>query len=307
MSTQHHNSLRRAMVAPITIDLSPLSFYLYRHGIPHKITEESGSQVIWTTDDALIPLIISYYEDWQKELLILDTPPKRQKTKISTAITKIPWRQYRVTFLFLIISVTVTLVSGFGEAWRIVSDLTFVPIHRAIDASGGATLYFGTLSMVNEYGQYWRLITPIFLHFNILHLAFNMLWLFDFGKRIEVRKGGLHLCLIILSTGVGSNLVQFFWGDIGIFGGFSGVIFGLLGYCMVCEKVDKSCQFGILPALYYSMLIYLVIGYTGIMDELIGGSLANAAHTGGLLSGAVVGLLDGLLLRKKSVSLVEKE
>ncbi|MDP0588983.1 MAG: rhomboid family intramembrane serine protease [Candidatus Endonucleobacter bathymodioli] len=295
------------MATPMTMDLSPLSFFLYRQGVPHKITEEAGAQVVWTTDDALIPVIMRHYQDWQEERLILEAPPKRQQHKISTIIANISWRKYFVTFLFLIICVAVTLASWFGEAWWLVSKLTFVPVHRVSDGSGGALLYFGTLSMVSDHSQYWRFITPIFLHFNVLHLAFNMLWLFDLGKRIETRKGGLHLFLIILSTGVGSNLVQFFWGGTGLFGGFSGVVFGLLGYCMVCEKVDKSCQFGILPALYYFMLIYLVIGYTGIMDGLAGGSIANAAHTGGLLSGAVVGLLAGVLLRKKSAPLVEDE
>ena len=57
-----------------------------------------------------------------------------------------------------------------------------------------------------QHGHYWRLVTPIFLHFGWVHLIFNMLWLWELGRRIEYAVGSLHLLTVILFIGIASNL-----------------------------------------------------------------------------------------------------
>ncbi|PJE78369.1 Rhomboid protease GlpG [invertebrate metagenome] len=290
-------SVIKAMSVPVGMDLRPLLRYLGNRGIPLRVTEESGQQVIWTVshDDAAI--IIHYYDQWQNGVLIFDEDtPNHPKWSPGQLISGFSFFTCPVTLFFIVASIVVTLVTGLGQSLSMVSYLTFVPF----DIVNDQYLRFWSLVSVWAEGEYWRLITPVFLHFSWLHLVFNMLWLFDIGQRIETRFKGWHLFLLILVTGVVSNFSQYYWGDAAsIFGGFSGVVYGLLGYCMVRERMDKLIDFGILPAIYGFMLIFLVLGYTGIFTAVFG-SLANSAHTGGLLSGMVIGGLAGVFCRKNS-------
>ncbi|WP_263080016.1 rhomboid family intramembrane serine protease [Endozoicomonas sp. Mp262] len=287
----------RALEVPPGVDLSPLSFFLYRQGIPHKITEEVGVQVIWVLSATLVDPVRQVYQDWQSGLLKLTPAPERKGVGIKAMTKNIPWSRYPLTLLLLVISVLVAVISDFGQNGAVVAALNFVPL-QFLPTDQGTTVYLSSLAFTLKQGEYWRLITPVLLHFSVLHLVFNMMWLFDLGRRIEARFGGLHLLLLVITSGLVSNFAQYiFGGDIVIFGGFSGVIYGLLGYCMIREKVDKSCHFDILPAIYGFMLIFLVVGYTGALDFMLGSSIANAAHTGGLLSGAFIGGLAGILVK----------
>src|SRR5215472_9315725 len=82
-------------------------------------------------------------------------------------------------------------------------------------------------------GQYWRFITPIFLHANILHLSLNLLNLIILGIFVERIFGHLRFLLIYLVTGVISVIASFYFSPQEISVGASGAIFGLVGaYCL---------------------------------------------------------------------------
>ena len=77
-----------------------------------------------------------------------------------------------------------------------------------LSAVGGMLVSFSSHAAIGYFSfggmndsQYWRLITPIFLHFGILHFIFNSLWLSMLGSRIEEVMGTLHLMLIVVTTG----------------------------------------------------------------------------------------------------------
>ena len=74
--------------------------------------------------------------------------------------------------------------------------------------------------------EYLRIISPIFLHFGLLHLVFNCLWLGLLGSKIEIQEGSIHLLLIVLISAA-SNLSQYYWSGTVYFGGMSGVIYAL--------------------------------------------------------------------------------
>lgn len=284
----------RALVIPGHKDLSPLSYFLYQQGLPHKITEEAGQQVVWTANEEHGSVVNQVFSDWESGVLELGKAPARKGIELGGMFKSIPWKSFPVTMLLLVVCLIFAALTQLGENIGMVSHFTFVKVKVM-----GKYAYFSSLAQTLESNEYWRILTPIFLHFGILHLSFNLLWLFDLGRRIEFRQGGLHLMGIVLVTGSLSNFAQYwFGGDSSLFGGFSGVIYGFLGYCLVREKIDPQCQFGIPTAIYGFMLVWLVIGYTGVLGVVGFGNMANAAHSGGLVSGLLIGLLAGLLLKK---------
>ena len=154
-------------------------------------------------------------------------------------------------------------------------------------------LFFGGLAS----SDYWRFVTPIFFHFGLVHLIFNCLWLSMLGSRIEQMSSSLHLLLLVLVTGVVSNVVQFVWSGSPYFGGMSGVVYALLGYIWIKDKVVPDPQLQLPPGIIGFMLGWLVVCMTGILDLLLGVGVANGAHLGGLIIGMLLGLLFGFTSR----------
>ena len=145
-----------------------------------------------------------------------------------------------------------------------------------------------------DQGQYYRIISPIFLHFGLLHLVFNCLWLGLLGSKIEISEGSIHLLLIVLTSGIVSNISQFYWSNSIYFGGMSGVIYALLGYLWIKHKIAPD-NFHPLPSgLMGFMVGWLVLCMTGVLEVALGIGVANAAHLSGLAAGLLIGLVFAL-------------
>ena len=150
-----------------------------------------------------------------------------------------------------------------------------------------------------QKGEYWRLLTPAFLHFGLFHIAFNGLWVWEFGRRIEWLGGSRHMLMVLLVTAVISNIAQYWWGGPSLFGGLSGVVYGLLGYLWIRNRAYPHPATALPPGILGFLLFWLVICMTGIVGALMGSAVANAAHTGGLLTGMFLGGGYGLIARAK--------
>ena len=136
-----------------------------------------------------------------------------------------------------------------------------------------------------EQGQIWRLFTPIFLHFSIWHLLFNLLWLQDLGTALEIRLGTWRFAAIVAAVALASNLAQ--WAAGGAeFGGMSGVVYGLFGYLWVRGRKDFRFGAFVSPLTSGLLLVYLALGVFGLL-----GPTANAAHFSGMLVGGALGWL----------------
>jgi GlpG protein len=141
------------------------------------------------------------------------------------------------------------------------------------------------------HGEVWRLITPIFLHFHILHIFFNMMALSALGTMIEMRRGTLRLAGLVLLSAVASNVGQYLYmekadpGTPDLFGGMSGVVFALFGYVWM-KGLHEPAQGMILhPNSVAFMLFWLALCMTGAL-----GPIANAAHVVGLVVGVAFGV-----------------
>ena len=157
-------------------------------------------------------------------------------------------------------------------------------------------------SFENTYlinNEWWRLITPIFLHFSMTHLVFNCLWIYILGSRIEKLDGLSVFLFIFILTGILSNAGQFFWTQQYLFGGLSGAVYGLLGYCFIIELDGRHGRYGLPEALYLFMFIWLLVGFTGVLSFFGFGNVANTAHLVGMIAGFIIGLITKYRLKLK--------
>ena len=134
-----------------------------------------------------------------------------------------------------------------------------------------------------KHGQVWRLVTPIFLHFGVLHLVFNLMWLWQLGRVLESLYRTLRFGLLVAAIAIGSNVAQGLVAGPN-FGGMSGVIYGLFGFVLVHSKLHPAATFQLNPQVVRWMLIWLVLCFTGLV-----GPVANTAHLVGLAVGALLG------------------
>ena len=149
-------------------------------------------------------------------------------------------------------------------------------------------------------GQYWRLITPIFLHANILHIGLNMLNFLLLGLIVERIFGHLRFVLIYLLAGVISILASFVYAPQEISVGASGAIFGLVGaYSAFMLLHRQAFRYHGITALGW---LILVIGINLGLGFVIP-NVDNYAHVGGLLSGCLLGWFFAPFYRVKSVAI----
>lgn len=135
-------------------------------------------------------------------------------------------------------------------------------------------------------GEVWRLVTPIFLHFGIVHILFNMMWLFDLGAMIESRRSSWFFLVFVAVVAAMSNLAEFFMTG-PAFGGMSGVVYAMLGYVWMQSRFNPWSGFQLHPMTVQMMLVWFVICLTGLV-----GNIANTTHTVGLVAGVAWGYLD---------------
>ena len=177
------------------------------------------------------------------------------------------------TVALILISIMLAIVSGFGA-----NKDPLLAFFISVYADG--------LIEVRS-GQLWRLVTPIFLHFGLLHLVFNMLWLYQLGGVLEIRQGrGFFVGLIILLA-ISSNLAQYLHTGPN-FGGMSGVVYGLLGYFWQQGVWNPRFGMRLEQPIVIMMAAWFVLCWLGVF-----GAIANTAHTVGLGLGLIIGFMLG--------------
>lgn len=278
-----------ALRLPLSQDLSGFVALLRRLGVPFRVSEEAGEQVLRVPAD-LVEQVRDLYQRYPQGDEAAPEPRQAAKGGFLRALRASP-----LTAAVLVLTLMAAALTQLGESFAVIRWLNFVDFR--ID---GDYIYFATLPQMIDAGQWWRLLTPMLVHFGILHLAMNGMWYWELGRRIESRQGGLMLLGLTLLFALVSNLAQYLFGGPGIFGGLSGVLYGLLGHCWLFQKLAPNAAYRLPPGVVVLMLVWLVICLTGVVEVLSFGALAiaNAAHVGGLVSGCLTGVLGGWLARR---------
>jgi len=139
-------------------------------------------------------------------------------------------------------------------------------------------------------GQVWRLITPAFLHANLMHIAFNMYALFILGRRIESTYGHGRFLLLYFLSAFGGNVLSFVLSDADSLGA-STAIFGLLAaeavFILQNRRLFGQRVRGMLFNIAFILVINLMLGFSANTN------IDNFGHLGGLLGGFLFSSLAG--------------
>jgi rhomboid protease GluP len=147
------------------------------------------------------------------------------------------------------------------------------------------------LGQVNPFimqGGYWQLITAMFVHINIVHIASNMLFLFIFGLRAEELFREWEVYMVYFGSGLAGNLLTLIASPYTfmVSAGASGAIFGLFGANTIYLR--KLLQRPIVDALFYAFIFFMFS---------ISANVNILAHLGGLVAGLLMGYFIALSRR----------
>ncbi|GKX28701.1 hypothetical protein SH1V18_11810 [Vallitalea longa] len=168
-----------------------------------------------------------------------------------------------------------------------------------MEINGGSTdiynlIRFGSVDSYSVFikGEYYRIITSMFIHIGISHLIFNCFALYIFGTRMERYMKKWKYLLLYMMSGILGGLISITVDLLNnravISAGASGAIYGILGAILVYSRIYKREVGGLS---YYTILIMLIAGIAfGFMDS----SISNIAHLGGFVSGGLIAFLYSL-------------
>jgi len=149
-------------------------------------------------------------------------------------------------------------------------------------------------------GEWWRLLTSVFVHGGIIHIAFNMWCLWNLGALCESLYGRWTYAAIYLICGVGASLGSVTWNPHVLSVGASGAIFGLAGALIAAFKlgefsVPRAALSGTLRSLGAFVFYNLILGAAMSGIDM-------AAHIGGLITGLILGAAIALLAPRSDQS-----
>ncbi len=285
------SNLYTALSVSVEEDLLPLVALLQQRGLPHRIVEENGQQVVKVAEQRQVEPVQQLYRAWRAGEIKIELAPHSRRAPVRRN-ESVARQQAPATLALIVLSVLGFLLVYLNAPIDWLALFTFMPF----------TLHDGQLLFDEMGGQYWRLVTPAFLHFGWLHIVFNSLWMWELGSRVERVMGAINMLGLFLVISLVSNSAQFLFGGPGLFGGMSGVVYGLLGFCWVGAKLQPRWPIEPAPAIMLFMIGWLLVCLLGVIEVLGFGAIANAAHVGGLIAGSLLGGAFALVSRLGSDS-----
>lgn len=283
----------KALETDIDVNLQPLSYQLHQQGIDHRINEESGLQVVWVTNERSAVLVRQLAAESQSV-----DPAHQQKGTESTAEGRqasiltslgihpgvllvraiLACRAAPVSFILVISCVIVALYTRLGtQADRF--PFMFFPSLPTYDLGA----FFAAL--VNPL-VFLQSLAPMLLHFGELHIVFNLLWLWFFGRQLEQIQSSWTFLALVVFTSFCANVAQYLYTQQANFGGMSGVVYGLVGYAWILHNFVPGKQLMLRNSIFIVFVVALIA-----MEIFASNWVANAAHAGGLVAGLAAGVL----------------
>lgn len=289
--------------------------YALTQGIKTRVEPETDGWAVWVYDEDHVPQGREELAQFQqnpddpryreagrqaesrrKEEQRKNEQHRKRMVDVRERWGRSPLSRCPVTITLIVISLLVGLGTRLGSQREPLIDwLSIAPYVER----GGWIVWDGLAAI--QQGQIWRLVTPIFLHFGPLHLLFNMFMMFQLGAFVELVRGHFRMALFVLVIAIPSNVAEYylstslflkdpdFAGIIAfdrspLFGGMSGVIYGLFGYIWMKSRFEPGSGFFIHPNTVFILMFWFVLGF--VLRDL---NIANMAHAGGLVTGMLLG------------------
>lgn len=180
------------------------------------------------------------------------------------------------------------LITNLQRCWVtwnviIISCIPYIILQRHGVESISSWFMPVTLSELLQPNTIWKLWSPVFVHYELLHLVTNLYLWWLFASKIE-QESRRDLIIVVVISAAFANMSQWlFYGS--KFGGLSGVVYALLAYLWILRCFGGKQQYYFDPILGLLLIALIPVSFTGVL-----GKFANLAHLGGLVAGALLAL-----------------
>lgn len=279
---------------------SLLHDYLYANGISTKIERDGSEWAIWIHDedrvaqareeffkfrenphDPRYAAVAEKANALREQRVSADIAARKRQIQMAQRWAGIQ-TQIPVTAVLILLSILVAVDTRLGENRDANARFQFAEYH--IDEVANQISY-DSIWGVFAKRQYYRWIAPIFLHFGPLHLLFNMSATLSFGRAIEQRSGSWRFLGIVLVIALVSNFSQFLHSG-PMFGGMSGVDFGMFGFLWMKSRFAADYGVGMDRDFVIRFFLFAVMCLFGLF-----GPIANTAHFSGLFTGMALAMI----------------
>jgi GlpG protein len=305
-----------------------LADVLKARSMPAEVMEEDGAWIVWVMSDDHREKAREVLAEFQKnpdasefasaakslkqqqaDARAKDQRTKKLQVRVQDRWSGVWWKTYPATMILIGISIAVVMIctdwqrtsSGRGMIPATCNDDESALLDAMYMKPPGLVVETPFLTFplrakpsllaILKSGQVWRFVTPIFLHFSVLHIFFNMMWLKNLGRAIEFNRGTWRFLALILVLAVASNIGQYWWVMTFSpkqwpenFGGMSGVDFGLIGYLWMKGRTQPQQGLGIPRDQLVLAILWMLLCIGGAF-----GPIANAAHVFGFGTGMLLG------------------
>ena len=305
--------MRQIGTLPDPVQAERFAAYLITRGMTATVEPEGGAVGIWVREEDHVDEARAALEQFRQEpehpryqaavrealSRLQEQEAQQRQARRNLIVFRGRWqrqgfRRHPLVATTITLCVVVFFLSGLGRNPRSAARRMLGFCDTMQRSDWDATQLNDRLINIRS-GQVWRLITPVFLHGDLLHLAFNMMVFYSLAGQIEERRGTWRLAVLMLAVALVSNLAQGLapsdWGPMSggpWFCGLSGVVFGLLGYLWMKTVYQPEAGLWVSSGTVLFLLMFMALGFTGVLTPLVG-PLANLAHLGGLLAGMAVG------------------
>ena len=259
--------------------------YLTGQGWDSQVRQHDADYEVWVLDDSHLDFAKQAYTKFSAApddpTFQMGYKDRVRKERAQDRVIKQHYRQYfkrpsgnQITISLMVICIAIYLLSL--SAMR---NSIFYSLFISLPGYSATSVWAS---------QPWRLITPMFLHFSIWHILFNMFWLYDLGSLIEKKEGKLFYIIFIIIASLVSGLLQFVIAG-PLFGGMSGVVYALFAYVWISSKYNLRSGYYMSNQIVFWMVGWFILCFTGFL-----GPVANYGHLGGLIAGAAFAFIRKL-------------
>ena len=305
--------MRQIGVLERETDAQRFAAYLVTQGVTAHAERDGDGWAIWVRDENQVAAARQAFEMFRNDphdpryqgveeaahSVLREEARRRQRASKNLIQVSSNWgrataRRHPLVLTLITLSIFVGMASQMGndKAGVVIRTLLFCSTQQS---PGWDPTRLADLLVDIRKGELWRLVTPIFVHYGVVHLAFNMIMLYQLGSAVENCRGSWRTGLMVLAIAMLSNSAQALapvqWQGSPFAAGMSGVVYGLFGYAWMKSKYAPQLGLLVDRNTVFILMLWLFLGISGALREFFHMEIANWSHGVGLLVGVAAGYI----------------